>query len=86
MIQSPAATSGLAAFLQPPNIDGSPAWEFINGHARQKPMPTLFHSRLQRNFMNAINRQTQAYEAIQELRCLVPPFSPVPDIAIVGIE
>ena len=46
-------------------------------------MPTLFHSRLQRNLVNAINNQTQAYEAIQELRCIVPPLSPVPDIAVV---
>lgn len=86
MMQSPAATSGLAAFLRQPNIDGSLAWEFIDGHARQKSMPTLLHSRLQRNLMNAINRQTQAYEAIQELRCLVLPFFPVPDIAIISIE
>ncbi len=86
MIQSLAATSGLAAFLQQPNIDGSPAWECIDGHARQKSMPTLFHSRLQRNLMNAISCQAQDYEAIQELRCLVPPFSPTPDIAIDNIE
>ncbi|WP_249213995.1 MULTISPECIES: Uma2 family endonuclease [unclassified Synechocystis] len=47
-------------------------------------MPTPFHSRLQRNLVNLINRQTRDYEAIQELRCLVPPFSPVPDIAVVN--
>ena len=46
-------------------------------------MPTLFHSRLQRNLVNTINSQTQAYEAIQELRCIVPPLSPVPDISVV---
>ncbi len=46
-------------------------------------MPTLFHSRLQRNLVNKINQQTNDYEAIQELRCIVPPFSPVPDIAVV---
>jgi Uma2 family endonuclease len=47
-------------------------------------MPTLFHSRLQRNLVNAINRQTTEYEAIQELRCIVPPLSPVSDIAIIA--
>lgn len=26
------------------------------------------------------------YEAIQKLRCIVPPFSPVPDIAVVAIQ
>jgi Uma2 family endonuclease len=49
-------------------------------------MPTLFHSRLQRNLVNAINSQTTIYEAIQELRCIVPPMSPVPDIAVVKSE
>ncbi len=47
-------------------------------------MPTLFHSRLQRNLVNAINKQTKTYEAIQELRCIVPPLSLVPGIAIYG--
>jgi Uma2 family endonuclease len=82
-MQSPTATSPLEAFLQQPNIEASPAWEFINGRAQQKNMPTLFHSRLQRNLVNTINRQTEAYEAIQEFRCIVPPLSPVPDIAVV---
>lgn len=81
---SPTITnSALEKFLQQPNIDGSPAWEFIQGHPQQKPMPSLFHSRLQRNLVNKINSQSKAYEAIQELRCIVPPLSPVPDIAIV---
>lgn len=82
-MQSPIITRSLDSFLQQPNIEASPAWEFINGHSQQKPMPTLFHSRLQRNLVNAINKQTKAYEAIQEFRCLVPPMSPVPDIAVV---
>ncbi|ELS04333.1 hypothetical protein Xen7305DRAFT_00040630 [Xenococcus sp. PCC 7305] len=82
-MQSPIITSPLASFLQQPNIEASPAWEFINGHPQQKPMPTLFHSRLQRNLVNAINNQTKKYEAIQELRCIVPPLSPVPDISVV---
>ena len=82
-MQSPIITSPLDAFLQQPHIEESPAWEFIQGQTLQKPMPTLFHSRLQRNLVNAINKQTQTYEAIQELRCIVPPFSPVPDIAVV---
>lgn len=82
-MQSPSLTKSLEAFLQQPNIEASPAWEFIHGHQRQKPMPTLFHSRLQRNLVNAINNQTKAYEAIQELRCIIPPLSPVPDIVVV---
>ncbi|MEO1522877.1 MAG: Uma2 family endonuclease [Cyanobacteria bacterium J06633_2] len=86
MTQSPIATRSLDVFLQQPNIEASPAWEFIQGRAQQKPMPTLFHSRLQRNLVNAINSQTQNYEAIQEFRCIVPPLSPVPDIAVVNVE
>ncbi|MGK7896515.1 MAG: Uma2 family endonuclease [Xenococcus sp. (in: cyanobacteria)] len=85
-MQSPIITSSLEAFLQQSNIEASPALEFINGGTQQKPMPTLFHSRLQRNLVNAINNQTKAYEAIQELRCIVPPLSPVPDIAVVKYD
>lgn len=85
-MQSPTATRLLEAFLNQPNIETSPAWEFINGHAQQKPMPTLFHSRLQRNLVNTINHQTKIYEAIQELRCIVPPLSPVPDISVVASD
>ena len=85
-MQSPIATTPLANFLRQPNIEASPAWEFINGQAQQKPMPTLFYSRLQRNLVNAINACTTDYEAIQEWRCLVPPFSPVPDILVVSTQ
>lgn len=82
-MQSPSLTNALETFLKQANIETSPAWEFINGQAKQKPMPTLFHSRLQRNLVNQINAKSEAYEAIQELRCIVPPLSPVPDIVVV---
>ncbi len=48
-MQSPIAASPLESFLERPDIEGSPAWEFIDGRSHQKPMPTLFHSQLQRN-------------------------------------
>jgi len=76
----------LAEFLSQPNIEASPAWELMNDQPSQKPMPTLFHSRLQRNLVNYINQHTNQFEAVQELRCLVPPFSPVPDIAIISCD
>ncbi len=76
----------LSQFLARPDIEESPAWELIEGCTVQKPMPTLFHSRLQRNLVNHINRHTQRFEAIQELRCVVPPYSPVPDISVVSTE
>jgi Uma2 family endonuclease len=76
--------TSLATFLAQADIEASPAWEFINECAVQKPMPTLFHSRLQRNLVNYINRHTTLYEAIQELRCIVPSYSPVPNIAVIA--
>ena len=82
-MQLSTTTNSLDTFLQQPNIETSPAWEFIHGQAQQKPMPSLFHSRLQRNLVNTINNKTEAYEAIQELRCVIPPLSPVPDIVVV---
>jgi Uma2 family endonuclease len=85
-MQSLTNISLLDDFLRQTNIEASPAWEFIHGKAQQKTMPTLFHSRLQRNLVNTINHQTEAYEAIQELRCIVPPLSPVPDIAVVKLD
>jgi Uma2 family endonuclease len=83
MAMTSAITNPLRTFLTQPEIEASPAWEFIEGFAVQKPMPTLFHSRLQRNLVNYINFYTEQLEAIQELRCLVPPYSPVPDIAVI---
>ncbi|MFB2936608.1 Uma2 family endonuclease [Aerosakkonemataceae cyanobacterium BLCC-F154] len=75
--------SSIAEFLSQPNIEASPAWELINGRAIQKPMPTLFHSRLQRNLVNYINVHSETLEAVQEWRCIIPPLSPVPDISVV---
>ncbi|MEC4807428.1 MAG: Uma2 family endonuclease [Jaaginema sp. PMC 1079.18] len=72
MIQSVNPLS-LDDFLAQATIEASPTWELIAGQAIQKPMPTLFHSRLQRNLVNAINAQTDEFEAIQELRCIVRP-------------
>lgn len=85
MIQS-IATLSLQDFLTQPNIESSPAWELMFGRAVQKTMPTLFHSRLQRNLVNYINDRTNRFEAVQELRCLVPPYSPVPDISIIACD
>ncbi|MEG4810297.1 Uma2 family endonuclease [Microcoleus sp. F8-D3] len=80
------ATHSLEEFLAQPNIESSPAWELIAGRAVQKTMPTLFHSRLQNNLVNYINARTDRFEAVPELRCLLPPHSPVPDIAIVACD
>lgn len=76
----------LEAFLATPEIEASPAWELTDAIAHQKPMPTLFHSRIQRNLVNYIHARTDRYEVIQELRCIVPPNSPVPDISVIAVE
>lgn len=80
------ATVPLVEFLAQSNIESSPAWELIDGRVVQKPMPTLFHSRLQRNLVNYINNRASGFEAIQELRCIIPPYSPVPDIVVIAAE
>lgn len=41
------ATIPLAEFLARDNIKSSPAWEFMDGQAVQKPIPTLFHLHLE---------------------------------------
>ncbi|MCG9885402.1 MAG: Uma2 family endonuclease [Cyanobacteria bacterium] len=74
----------LEDFLAHPDLEESPAWELVDGRKIQKPMPTLFHSRLQRNLVNWLNAHGEAFEAIQELRCIIPPHSPVPDIVVIA--
>jgi len=44
----------LDAFLHLPNIEESPAWEFIAGEMLQKPRPTTHHSILQKRLVAAI--------------------------------
>ncbi len=53
-MQSLRIINSLDTFLQQLNIEASPAWEFINRQAKQKPMLTLLHSRLQRNLVNTM--------------------------------
>lgn len=81
---SAATLLSLEQFLQLPNIEASPAWELLAEGSVQKNMPTIEHSRLQRNLVNLINAAPSSYEAIQELRCNVGNLSPVPDIVVVA--
>jgi Uma2 family endonuclease len=76
----------MAEFLNLPDIEASPAWEFVNQVARQKTMPTLFHSRLQKNLLMIIDQSTQAYEALPELRCILSESSVVPDVAVMRLD
>ncbi|MBV9388513.1 MAG: Uma2 family endonuclease [Chroococcidiopsidaceae cyanobacterium CP_BM_ER_R8_30] len=76
----------LAEFLRLPCIEESPAWEFINGEAIQKPMPGGKHSRLQLCMAAAINAATSLYEALPELRCTFGGKSIAPDLAVIAKE
>ena len=76
----------LKDFLQLPNIEESPAWELINQVPSQKPMPTLYHSRLQKRLVAKIDSASTTYEALPEFRCVLSSNSIVPDIAITRID
>ena len=73
----------LDEFSRLPNIEESPAWELINGQVLQKPMPTFYHSLLQKYLVRAIDNANSAYEAFPELRCILSQISVVPDITII---
>ncbi|WP_353258522.1 Uma2 family endonuclease [Prochlorothrix hollandica] len=76
----------LENFLQLPNIEESPAWEFVGQVAVQKPMPTLYHSRLQKRLIARIDGLGMDYEAFPELRCVLSTSSVVPDVAVVRAD
>lgn len=82
----------LQEFLRLPDIEASPAWEYINGEILQKPMGGGKHSTLQKRLVAAISQrylpkqidQTDSnYEAFPELRCTFGNRSVVPDIVVV---
>jgi Uma2 family endonuclease len=73
----------LQDFLKLPNIEESPAWEFVDGQANQKPMPAAFHSILQKRLTAAIDQADSSYEAFPELRCILSSNSVVPDITVI---
>jgi Uma2 family endonuclease len=72
----------LETFLHLPDIEESPAWEFIQGEAIQKPMPGGKHSRLQSRLGSVINAIDSPYEALPELRCTFGGRSIVPDLVV----
>lgn len=76
----------LEEFLKQPYIEDSPAWEYANGVITQKPMPKTRHSLLQKRLLTEIDRHSQTYTALPELRCTFAGRSIVPDIAVVAWE
>ncbi|HEY9706774.1 MAG TPA: Uma2 family endonuclease [Oculatellaceae cyanobacterium] len=73
----------LQDFLKLPNIEESPAWEFVDGQVHQKPMSTAHHSILQKRLTAAIDQADSPYEAFPELRCILSSNSVVPDITVI---
>jgi Uma2 family endonuclease len=73
----------LQAFLKLPQIEESPAWEFVDGYVSQKLMPTAHHSILQKRLTAAIDQVDSPYEAFPELRCTLSNNSVVPDITVI---
>jgi Uma2 family endonuclease len=71
-------------FLNRPDLEESPAWEFMNGVAVQKPMPKTRHSILQKRLLFEIDRHSELYTALPELRCTFAGRSIVPDVAVIA--
>jgi Uma2 family endonuclease len=85
MVQAqPRPTTSLTEFHRLANLEESPAWELFDQVIRQKPMPTLHHSILQKRLVSAIDATDSGYEAFPELRCVLSTNSVVPDIAILS--
>ncbi|MBW4444034.1 MAG: Uma2 family endonuclease [Plectolyngbya sp. WJT66-NPBG17] len=83
MTLSPLQVLTLENFLSLPALEESPAWEFIDGAAIQKPMPKTRHSILQKRLLSEIDAHSKDYTALPELRCTFGGRSIVPDIAVV---
>jgi Uma2 family endonuclease len=74
----------LEDFLKLPYLEESPAWEYLDGVAIQKPMPKTRHSILQKRLLTEVDTHTDAYTALPELRCTFGGRSIVPDVAVIA--
>lgn len=74
----------LEKFLKLPYIEESPAWEYINGEAIQKPVGGGKHSLLQKRLVAVIDELGSNYEAFPELRCTCGNRSVVSDVVVIS--
>ncbi|NCQ86373.1 MAG: Uma2 family endonuclease [Microcystis aeruginosa W13-18] len=74
----------LEDFLKLPYLEDSPAWEYLDGVAIQKPMPKTRHSILQKRLLAEVDSHTADYTALPELRCTFGGRSIVPDVAVIA--
>ncbi|MEM9215533.1 MAG: Uma2 family endonuclease [Cyanobacteria bacterium P01_F01_bin.150] len=84
MVAVQTGAIALETFLKLPNIDESPAWEYVNGAAYQKPMPKTRHSLLQKRLLSQIDRHSETQTALPELRCTFGGRSIAPDISVIA--
>jgi Uma2 family endonuclease len=84
MAAVPAQTLALEDFLKLACLEESPAWEYVNGIAMQKPMPKTRHSLLQKRLIQVADTCSADYTALPELRCTFGGRSVVPDIAVIA--
>jgi Uma2 family endonuclease len=84
MTASPTETLDLEEFLNLPQLEDSPAWEYVDGVALQKPMPKTRHSILQKHLLSAVDDHSEDYTALPELRCTFGGRSIVPDVAVIA--
>lgn len=82
-ITVPESTT-LEKFLKLPYIEESPAWEYINCKAIQKPMGGGKHNLLQKRLVAVIDALGSNYEAFPELRCTCGNRSVVPDVVVIS--
>ena len=83
MTSTPIKLLTLETFLKLPYIEESPAWEYIDGTALQKPMPKTRHAILQKHLLRAIDNCSEEYTTLPELRCTFGGRSVVPDVVVI---
>jgi Uma2 family endonuclease len=64
MSASLSQTLTLEELLKLPYLEESPAWEYIDGVALQKPMPKTRHSILQKRLLSEIDGNSSDYTAL----------------------
>ena len=76
----------LQEFLKSPNLDTSPAWEYVVGEVTQKPTPKVRHSVLQKRLLREVDDPEGNYLTLPELRCTFGGRSIVPDVVVVAFD
>jgi Uma2 family endonuclease len=76
----------LEEFLQSPDLDASPAWEYRDGERVQKPMPKFRHALLQKLLLSTLQDPNDRYLTLPELRCTFAERSIVPDIVVIAFD